>query len=78
MLAVVADDQLAAATHPGTLAAPVPVLEVGEWVTRGRLLSHDVMVARGCDIGEADRREREGGVFNSSRPAPAVETPVLP
>ena len=38
---VVADDQLAATTQPVTLAAPVPVLEVGERVTGGRLLSHD-------------------------------------
>jgi hypothetical protein len=35
-------------------------------------------VAHGSDIVGADRREREGGVFNSNRPAPAVETPVLP
>jgi hypothetical protein len=40
VLTVVADDQLAAATLTVDLAAPVPVLEVGERVTRGQLLSH--------------------------------------
>jgi hypothetical protein len=35
-----ANDQLATATQPVDLAAPVSVLEVGERVTRGRLLFH--------------------------------------
>jgi hypothetical protein len=56
VLTVVADDQLAAATHPVTLAAPVPVLEVGERVTRGRLLSHASWWPAGPTLWEADRR----------------------
>jgi hypothetical protein len=39
VLAGMANHQLAASTHTVDLAAPVPVLEVGERVTRGRLLS---------------------------------------
>jgi hypothetical protein len=69
---------LAAATHAVDLAAPVPVHEVGEPVSRRRLLSHSSWWPVGRTSWEADRREREGGMFNSSRPAPAVETPVLP
>jgi hypothetical protein len=56
VLTVVADDQLAAATHPVTLAAPVPVHEVGERVTRGRPLSHASWWPVGLTLWEADRR----------------------
>jgi hypothetical protein len=40
VLGGMANDQLATATQPVDLAAPVPILEVGERVTRGRLLFH--------------------------------------
>jgi hypothetical protein len=40
VLTGMANHQLATITQPVDLAAPVPVYEIGERVTRGRLLSH--------------------------------------
>jgi hypothetical protein len=60
MLAVVADDQLAAATHPGTLAAPVPVLGVGERVTVGDLSPMTSWSPVGVTSGSRPAERRRG------------------
>jgi hypothetical protein len=70
---------LAAATHAVDLAAPVPVHEVGEPVSRRRLLSHASWWPLGSDImgGRPAESGREGCV--QLEPADlAEETPVLP
>jgi hypothetical protein len=68
MLTVVADDQLAAATHPVTLAASVPVFEVGERVSRGRLLFHASWWLAGVTTWEADRRAPGRASAQTGRP----------
>jgi len=69
MLPVVADDQLAAGAHTVTLAAPVPVHEVGEQVTRGRLLSHASQWPTGLTLwGPTGESGREAYLTRTGRP----------
>jgi hypothetical protein len=56
VLAGMGNHQLAASTHAVDLAAAVAVHEVGERVTRGRLLSHASWWPAGPTSWEADRR----------------------